>query len=748
MLNILTGTFNIDPNSLAFNTRRGKMSRIKPNPHPIASRLQGITLSLVGALSLLALPLSGQAATFQVNTSSDDISTYLQGPATECSSTCSLRAAILAANARSGTDTILLGTIPTISLNQGGSGEDSALTGDLDITDDLVITGQIAGGRNIIRGNDIDRVFHIRDGAKVTMQNISIIRGLVTNDPGAGIYVQGSSRVELVNVEVRSNNVIRDQNAANGNSQFQVVGGGIHVDFDATAIIDSSDIVQNTAPSGGGLSNAGRTEIRRSLINANTANGSGAFSNGGGLANLGGFLNVGSSTISGNTTSNQGGGVFITNQQLNIGSVIISNSAITGNQSALNGAGIANLGPLSINNSVVSDNQVVSSGFFRGNGAGIYNATGFASLEMVNSTVSGNSGAYSGGGIFNNRDLSLTNVTLYDNTVTSCVGCSGNQGIGGNQLALFSSSVSNNPSLVVANTIIADGANSNVNEAACAGDTGYESWIQSLGNSMSSDASCDLDDSNDLEDVTNLGLDPNLAIDPDYADSSTAVHALQAGSPAIDAGASDQCPLVDQRFLRRDSGNCDIGAYEFGATEQISTGLVDLMASISDSPDPVAPNNSSIPLIYEITVSNQHADNTANDVVVIIDLPDSFSVNNVNAPPPDSASTPSCSSPDANNVLTCTIAVIPALARAQIFITGIPTRGGTIVAEVEVFSQRQEEAFQNNNNASAETEVTSTANNIDNFDQGNRSPGASSGGGALHPLLLLAGLILLRRRSA
>jgi hypothetical protein len=80
--------------------------------------------------------------------------------------------------------------------------------------------------------------------------------------------------------------------------------------------------------------------------------------------------------------------------------------------------------------------------------------------------------------------------------------------------------------------------------------------------------------SNLIEDPTNacgltngvngnlIGLDPRL--DP-LADNggATLTHALQPGSPALDAGANASCPATDQRGLARPQGpNCDIGAVE------------------------------------------------------------------------------------------------------------------------------------------------------------------------------------------
>ena len=43
----------------------------------------------------------------------------------------------------------------------------------------------------------------------------------------------------------------------------------------------------------------------------------------------------------------------------------------------------------------------------------------------------------------------------------------------------------------------------------------------------------------------------------------TRTHALLAGSPAIDAASSANCPPVDQRGVSRPQGaGCDIGSYE------------------------------------------------------------------------------------------------------------------------------------------------------------------------------------------
>lgn len=73
-----------------------------------------------------------------------------------------LRAAIMETNALAGDDEI---TLPagTYTLSIGGTGEDAAATGDLDITDNLTIIGASAS-QTIINADGIDRVLHVISG--------------------------------------------------------------------------------------------------------------------------------------------------------------------------------------------------------------------------------------------------------------------------------------------------------------------------------------------------------------------------------------------------------------------------------------------------------------------------------------------------------------------------------------------------------------------------------------------------------
>lgn len=139
-----------------------------------------LNVVVVGLLLGVFLPSAPvvRADTITVTTTVDEYGTD--------SKTCSLREAITAANtdsavngcpAGNGIDTIQLG-IGTYQLSIAGTGDDSNLTGDLDILDGLILSG--AGSRStIIDGGRLDRVFDVGSGIKVTIEDLSVRNGQV-----------------------------------------------------------------------------------------------------------------------------------------------------------------------------------------------------------------------------------------------------------------------------------------------------------------------------------------------------------------------------------------------------------------------------------------------------------------------------------------------------------------------------------------------------------------------------------------
>jgi CSLREA domain-containing protein len=252
---------------------------------------------------------------------------------------CSLREAIRAANldtpvdacpAGSGPDLIVLADA-TYYLAIAGQNDDDGLTGDLDMNSNISILGA-GSGETIVDGQNLDRVFHIRDSASVTLTKMTIQHGQISTGGlygGGGILNQSS---QLVVTDSR----ITDNTAVNN------PGGGLDNNGGTVSLLRVS-MSNNTAPSGGGIYNGGNLLLVGSTLSINSSISAG--STGGGLDNSG-IASLTNVTIQGNTAQN-GGGIF------NDGTITSLNITV-----AYNNTGIANSsGEIRFKNSIVSDSS-------------------------------------------------------------------------------------------------------------------------------------------------------------------------------------------------------------------------------------------------------------------------------------------------------------------------------------------------------------------------------------------------------
>jgi hypothetical protein len=224
--------------------------------------------------------------------------------------TCTVRAAIQEANALAGQDTVRL--TGSHVLSEAGAGEDQALTGDLDISDDLVITS--VPGVGAIDGNQIDRVLDLHGTAQVVVEYVTLTGGDAGGGIGGGVrMVCAGCRLELRDARVEGNQ-------ADG-------GGGIALgDFGAEAVVIRSRVSGNAATnSGGGISVfPGDLAMLDSTLSHNEAG-----AQAGALLVVSSDTSITNTTISGNTAGSQGGGIYVSAT----GNVRLSNLTITANVS-------------------------------------------------------------------------------------------------------------------------------------------------------------------------------------------------------------------------------------------------------------------------------------------------------------------------------------------------------------------------------------------------------------------------------
>ena len=266
-----------------------------------------------------------------------------------CDADCSLREAVVAANASVDNDTIAFSALfnapQTITL--GGTEIVFANNGT------LTINGPGAN-RLTISGNNASRIF--TSGANVVV-NINNLRFTGGNGAGATNTGRGGAIYNVGGTMVVSNSIITGNAAANGGAFNNAASTGPAVNGNLTII--NCAVTNNTSTSSGGA-----------MQNFSTS-----------------FLTIINSTISGNTSNLAGlagGGI-----QAN-GTVSISNSTISGNNAPAGTGG----GGIIFNGVGLTLNNVTISGNTAANGAGgLHKSTATLNANVRNTIISGNTGA-------------------------------------------------------------------------------------------------------------------------------------------------------------------------------------------------------------------------------------------------------------------------------------------------------------------------------------------------------------------
>jgi predicted outer membrane repeat protein len=474
-----------------------------------------ITLSITACTNSSNNPITGGTGSdaYTINTNADTTDRNPgDGICSDQNNQCSLRAAIIESNAKKGPQSI---TIPalTITLSKTGT-DDNAELGDLDITDEVSIIGK-SQAETIIDAGSIDRIFQVftngitlspSNPGKLTLENVTLRNG--SSSDGGAIYATGI--LNLKNVSFLGNTA----------SNF---GGAIYaqdsLNINSVNITDSQ-FEKNTAGNGGAIYLNHDATLKDLTITQNTAS-----KDGGGIFNAGSTVTLETSTLTGNISRGDGGAIY--NQS---GSFSLTSSSLTDNHADLgNGGGIGlGGGTTTITSSTLDANTA-------GNGGAIGRSR-FAqgTLVMTNSTVSGNSATNAGGGL-NIFNANIASSTMALNQAAPTQG--GSLNVAG--------------SITVKNSIFSALTGGDCNLGA----NGLGSIITAGGN-ISSDATCSLGANDKASTIAKLEPLANNG-------GLTRTHLISATSSALELIDANLCPSVDQRGVARPQGSkCDAGAVE------------------------------------------------------------------------------------------------------------------------------------------------------------------------------------------
>jgi CSLREA domain-containing protein len=349
---------------------------------------------------VLAAPAGAGARSFEVTKKGDP------APGECTAADCSLREAVLAANARAGADRIVLpGRKYRLSIPS--TAEDGAMDGDLDVTNDPLAFRHPGKGKARINANAIDRVFEVFTGAPARFTKIVVQGGDIPSGPnGDGGGIRSTANLTLNRSAVKGNRAVG----------AEPDGGGIAIapDSGASLTLRRSVVAGNfSEDDGGGLSfeedsgDEGRLTVVESVIRGNSSDGYAA----------GAFVRrpatIKKTTVVGNRSlDSYAGGLGIENS----GRVKVVGTTISGNSSAAGGGGVEMNGSVE----AVFVNVTIAGNRTESSGGGILNGGGVVSARLNAVTVARNvadtdgSGDL-GGGLAGGDPLSLDNTLLAKN---------------------------------------------------------------------------------------------------------------------------------------------------------------------------------------------------------------------------------------------------------------------------------------------------------------------------------------------
>jgi CSLREA domain-containing protein len=322
------------------------------------------------------------------------VTTIVDGFDGVCDAHCSLRDAIYTANSNSDPSTIIL-PAGTYALTRVGY-DDTGISGDLDIREDVIISG--AGAEQTLidaQAFTDERIFDVQNGAEVTISGLTvsyghgnlgggvscnnstltlnsvIIRFNVSSSYGGGIY---SDNCALT----LDNTLVTINSAADG-------GGGIYL-YDSEVAISESSIINNgtgeNRPGGGVYCYGSRLSMIETSLSENYSG------TGGGVFAIGdtSMVTLDRSLVAGNLAAVEGGGVAMWVGR----SLTITNSTFSGNAANTYGGGINTRVKTSIAHSTVVDNVADADGDDYGNAGGIFCYSSGCEADVYQTIIANN----------------------------------------------------------------------------------------------------------------------------------------------------------------------------------------------------------------------------------------------------------------------------------------------------------------------------------------------------------------------